>query len=165
MALLREMIATQAQPGRVVWIGLRPARRAPMRAVDAAMITDAGLDGDRSRGGKRAVTLVQHEHLPVIGSFLGRGPLAVADLRRNLCIAGINLGALKGRRVRVGAAVLEWTVICAPCSRMEETFGRGGYSAVRGHGGWCAKVITPGPVRLGDAVYAEPDAGLDIDTG
>ncbi|WP_371731849.1 MOSC domain-containing protein [Ruegeria sp. HKCCA6707] len=73
-------------------------------------------------------------------------------LRRNLVVSGINLSALKGREVQVGQAVLRFTGICAPCSRMEEALGEGGYSTVRGHGGWCAEVLKPGQARLGDPV-------------
>ncbi|MEW2918001.1 MOSC domain-containing protein [Ruegeria sp. ANG10] len=116
------------------------------------MITVDGLEGDRSRAGKRAVTLIQLEHLAAIGSYLGQRPIAPDILRRNLVVSGINLAALKGREVQVGEAILRFTVICAPCSRMEESLGKGGYSAVRGHGGWCAEVIKPGRVRLGDLV-------------
>ena len=149
---LKNLIAGWAQPGRVEWIGLRPERRAGMEVVGEAMITSHGLDGDRSRAGKRAVTLIQQEHLAAIGAFLGQRPIAPEILRRNLVISGINLAALKGREVQVGEAILRFTVICAPCSRMEEALGKGGYSAVRGHGGWCAEVVQPGPVRLGDVV-------------
>ncbi|WP_371813341.1 MOSC domain-containing protein [Ruegeria sp. HKCCA4008] len=116
------------------------------------MISADGLEGDRSRAGKRAVTLIQQEHLAAIGSYLGQGPVAPVILRRNLVVSGINLAALKGREVLVGEAILRPTVICAPCSRMEEALGKGGYSAVRGHGGWCAEVVRPGWVRLGDVV-------------
>ncbi|WP_372570775.1 MOSC domain-containing protein [Ruegeria jejuensis] len=118
----------------------------------SAMIAEDGLEGDRARVGKRAVTLIQQEHLAAIGGFLGGRPVAAEVLRRNLVISGINLAALKGREVQVGAAVLRLTIICAPCSRMEEALGKGGYSAVRGHGGWCADVVRPGPVSLGDLV-------------
>lgn len=149
---LKDLIAGWAQPGRVEWIGLRPERRAEMVAVEADMISTIGLEGDRSRAGKRAVTLIQQEHLAAIGAYLGQGPVAPELLRRNLVVSGINLAALKGRRVQVGEAVLRFTVICAPCSRMEEALGKGGYSAVRGHGGWCAEVVQPGRVRLGDLV-------------
>ncbi|WP_244328113.1 MOSC domain-containing protein [Roseibium sp. RKSG952] len=123
-----------------------------MEIVDVAMISTSGLDGDRGRSGKRAVTLIQQEHLAAIGSYLGQGAVAPEILRRNLVVSGINLAALKGREVQVGEAILRFTVICAPCSRMEEALGKGGYSAVRGHGGWCAEVVQPGRVRLGDAV-------------
>lgn len=149
---LNDLIAGWAQRGHVEWIGLRPERRVEMTKVDDAMILVDGLDGDRSRSGKRAVTLIQQEHLAAIGSYLGQGSVAPNILRRNLVVSGINLAALKGREVQVGGAILRFTVICAPCSRMEEALGKGGYSAVRGHGGWCAEVVRPGRVRLGDAV-------------
>lgn len=149
---LKHLISGWARPGRVEWIGLRPDRRAEMRSVETALISPNGLEGDRSRAGKRAVTLIQQEHLAAIGSYLGQGSIAPEILRRNLVVSGVNLAALKGREVQVGEAVLRFTVICAPCSRMEEALGTGGYSAVRGHGGWCAEVLNPGRVRLGDAV-------------
>ncbi len=152
MSELAELIAGWAKPGRVDWIGLRPARRAEIVTLGDAMISADGLDGDRSRAGKRAVTLIQQEHLAAIGSYLGQGPIAPDVLRRNLVVSGINLSALKGREVQVGEAILRVTVICAPCSRMEEALGKGGYSAVRGHGGWCAEVVRPGRVRVGDTV-------------
>ncbi len=152
MSELAELIAGWAKPGRVDWIGVRPARRAAIVALGDTMISADGLDGDRSRTGKRAVTLIQQEHLAAIGSYLGQGPIAPEILRRNLVVSGINLSALKGREVQVGEAVLRFTVICAPCSRMEEALGEGGYSAVRGHGGWCAEVVRPGRVRVGDRV-------------
>ncbi len=152
MSELAELIAGWAQPGRVAWIGVRPERRVQIQAVGTSIISADGVEGDRSRAGKRAVTLIQQEHLGAIGSYLGRGPVAPAILRRNLVVSGINLAAFKGREVQVGEAILRFTVICAPCSRMEEALGKGGYSAVRGHGGWCAEVVRPGQVKLGDVV-------------
>jgi MOSC domain-containing protein YiiM len=152
VADLKALMEGYAQPGAVEWIGLRAQRRCAMQAVASAEILLSGLEGDHARPGKRAVTLIQAEHLPVIGAMLGRGPIAAEVLRRNLVVSGINLSALKGRQVRIGGAILEIRVICAPCSRMEEALGEGGYSAVRGHGGWCAQVIEPGPIRVGDLV-------------
>lgn len=152
MSDLHDMIRRWAKPGAVTWIGMRPARGAAIETRDRAEITNAGLDGDRARPGKRAVTLVQAEHLAAIASFLGRDAIDPAHLRRNLAVSGLNLAGLKGREVQVGNAVLRITTICAPCSLMERFFGPGGYAAVRGHGGWCAEVLTPGAVRIGDAV-------------
>ncbi|WP_415404476.1 MOSC domain-containing protein [Tateyamaria sp. SN3-11] len=146
------MINRWAQPGVVDWIGVRPARAADIEVLDRAEITLDGIVGDRGRAGKRAVTLVQAEHLPAIASFLGRDAIDPVMLRRNIHVRGINLSGLKGREVQVGTAVLRFTTICAPCSLMERFFGPGGYAAVRGHGGWCAEVVTPGVVTLGDAV-------------
>lgn len=152
MSDLKVMMARWAQPGTVTWLGMRPHKRAGMQIVADVQIGLDGLDGDRSRPGKRAVTLIQAEHLGAIGAYLGQGAVDPALLRRNIVVSGLNLNSMKDRHIAVGEAVLHLTVICAPCSRMEETFGHGGYAAVRGHGGWCAEVITPGAVRIGDAV-------------
>ena len=152
MSELAEMIARVAQPGRVDWIGLRGERRGEVEVVPSVLCGEDGLVGDHGRAGKRAVTLIQAEHLGAIGAYLGRGAIAPDVLRRNLVVSGINLASLKGRQVQVGDALLELTVICAPCSRMEEALGHGGYAAVRGHGGWCAKVVRAGRIQVGDVV-------------
>ena len=145
-------MARHHRDGRVAWIGLRPARRAPMVVVECCRIAMSGLDGDRHpRPGRRAVTLIQAEHLPVIAALCGT-QATPERLRRNVVVAGVNLAALKDREVGLGGARLRITGPCPPCSRMEETLGPGGYAAVRHHGGWYAEVTAPGTVAVGDAV-------------
>ncbi|WP_371157900.1 MOSC domain-containing protein [Jannaschia sp. 2305UL9-9] len=151
MSYLRDLMQTHARTGRLDWIGLRPARREDMSEVGDAMVSEGGLNGDHGRPGKRAVTLIQAEHLPVIAALCD-GEVTPAALRRNLLVSGVNLAALRGRNIRIGDARLTLTGPCAPCSRMEETLGTGGYSAVRHHGGWCASVEEPGRIALGDDV-------------
>lgn len=150
---LRALMKVHAHPGRIDWIGVRPARRQDLIAVEGAQVTDDGLEGDHGRPGKRAVTLIQAEHLPVIAALCD-GAVTPGALRRNILVSGINLAALKGREVAIGSARLRIEGPCAPCSRMEETLGRGGYSAVRHHGGWCASVLAPGRIGLGDGIAA-----------
>ncbi len=149
---LKALINTIAKPGRVEWISLRPARREAMQEVETVEVSGDGLIGDHGRPGKRAITLIQHEHLAVIGAFLGLPPVDPTLLRRNLVVSGINLLALKGRTIQIGTATLAVTGPCAPCSRMEEAFGTGGYSAVRGHGGVTAGVVAPGVIQRTDRV-------------
>ena len=98
--------------------------------------TGKGLVGDRYTGGsgKRGVTLIQAEHLPVIAALSGHESVSPALLRRNVVVSGIPLIALKGRRFRIGDVVLEGTDSCDPCSRMEEALGPGGFNAMRAHG-------------------------------
>lgn len=146
-------MAAHSQPGAVEWLGVRPERRAPMQVVDVVeAVAERGLTGDRyrARGGKRQVTLVQWEHLPVIAALLGLPGVDPALLRRNLCVSGVNLLALKDRRFQLGQAVLQGTGLAHPCSRMEDTFGPGGYNAVRGHGGITACILQSGLIRIGD---------------
>ena len=152
---LHALMTQFPRAGRVDWIGLRPARDEPVEIVESAVAaTGGGLEGDRYAGGsgKRGVTLIQAEHLPVIAALSGHAEVAPAALRRNLVVSGIPLIALKGRRFRVGTALLEGTAPCDPCSKMEALLGPGGYNAMRGMGGLCARVIEGGEVRVGDAV-------------
>jgi MOSC domain-containing protein YiiM len=152
------LMATLPRPGRVQWIGLRPARDVAMREVAGVeAVAGRGLSGDRYAGGsgKRGITLIQAEHLPVIAALSGHGSVAPALLRRNVVVSGIPLAALKGRRFRIGQAVFEGTDDCDPCSRMEAALGPGGYNAMRGHGGLCARILESGLIAVGDGVLPE----------
>ena len=155
---LGRLFAQFPRAGKVDWIGVRPARDVPMHAVDMAEATAGkGLVGDRygSGSGKRGITLIQAEHFPVIAALSGHPEILPATLRRNLVVSGIPLIALKGRRFRIGDVLLEGTDPCDPCSRMEAALGPGGYNAMRGMGGLCARILEGGSLRMGDAVVAE----------
>jgi MOSC domain-containing protein YiiM len=154
---LGKLMATLPRSGRIEWIGLRPRREVPMDEVGQVVAeTGAGLVGDRYSGGsgKRGITLIQAEHLPVIAALSGHEAVRPATLRRNLVVSGLPLIALKGRRFRVGEVLLEGTDECDPCSRMEAALGPGGFNAMRNHGGLCARILEGGTIRLGDAVTA-----------
>jgi MOSC domain-containing protein YiiM len=131
-----------------------------LNAVEARR--EAGLTGDHSRPGPRntrQVTLIQYEHLAVISALMGRAddqPITPAELRRNIVISGINLFSLKGRRFRIGQAILETTGWCQPCAKLEERLGLGTFQAVRGHGGITARVLHSGIIRLDDSLRVEP---------
>jgi MOSC domain-containing protein YiiM len=152
---LARLLDGPMRPGRVLWIGLRPARREGLVPVERAeLVVGEGLVGDHyaGRSHERDVTLMQREDLDAIASFLDRDAIDPALLRRNILVEGINLLALKDRRIRIGTAELEWTGECDPCGRMDENLGSGGYNAVRRHGGITARVVTSGVVRIGDTV-------------
>ena len=154
------LMATLPRHGRVEWIGLRPEREVEMIAVaEAVAVAGKGLVGDRYLGGgsgKRGITLIQAEHFPVIAALAGHSQVRHALLRRNLVISGLPLVALKGRRFRIGEVLLEGTDSCDPCSRMEAALGPGGFNAMRGHGGLCARILEGGRFRLGDRLIPEP---------
>jgi len=169
---LRGLVRRFAHVGRLDAIFLRPARGAPVVAVASAnAIVDRGLEGDRATasawfkpgGGKRQVTLIQGEHLPAIAAFAGAERVDPGALRRNLVISGVNLNAAatlfadQPMILRIGEHVeLVVTGPCEPCSRMEAALGRGGYNAMRGHGGVTARVVRAGELRVGDAVECAP---------
>ncbi len=114
-----------------------------------------GLEGDRyaRKNGKRQVSLIQAEHIPVIASLVGREVLPQM-LRRNLVVEGIPLRALMRLRFRIGDAVFEGSCSCDPCSRMEEALGEGGYASMQGMGGILARVIEGGRIAVGDDIVS-----------
>ncbi|MEL7219767.1 MAG: MOSC domain-containing protein [Bacteroidota bacterium] len=153
---LKKLFDTLPQIGQLKSIAIRPVKRGPLEAVAQVSISvDDGLLGDHYQGKsrKRQVTLIQAEHLDAVGNMLGGIDIDPLLTRRNLVVSGINLLALKGKQFRIGEEViLETTGPCEPCSRMETNFGPGGYNAMRGHGGICAKVIRGGVIRIGNDV-------------
>lgn len=157
MRTLAERLRDVPQRGRLAWIGVRPERGAPMRELTTAeALAGFGLRGDRiaaGRGGSsRQVTLIQAEHLPVLAALTGRD-VTPPLLRRNLVVAGINLVALAKLRFAIGdEVILVGTGACAPCEKMEEALGAGGFQAMRGHGGITARIERGGTLRVGDVV-------------
>lgn len=169
---LRSLTSCFPREGRLEAILLRPARGVTMQSVDAVQaLPSRGLEGDRSaaresaspNGGKRQVSLIQAEHLPVIAALAGLGEVDASRLRRNLVVRGLNLIAARAlfkdqpMVLRIGGEVtLEITGPCEPCSLMEAALGAGGYNAMRGHGGMTARVLQGGRLQVGDAVRCVP---------
>ncbi len=158
---LADLKARFAHAGTVRWIGVRPAPRSPLASLARVrLVAGHGIEGDhraRRGGGRRQLTLVQAEHLDVVAALLDRDAIDPALLRRNVVVSGVNLTALTGVRARLGTALIEGTGACHPCSRMEQALGRGGYNAMRGHGGITAVVLEDGEVALGDPLLPVPD--------
>ena len=171
MTDLRNLTGQFPRRGRLEAILLRPQRGVPaLRVPTATAVIDHGLAGDRigeravsqPGGSKRQVTLIQAEHLPLIGARAGLDAIDPAALRRNLVISGLNLVAARSPfadqplKVWIGNEVaLVITGPCDPCSKMEAVLGPGGYNAMRGHGGMTARVVRGGVVAVGDVVRVE----------
>jgi MOSC domain-containing protein YiiM len=165
---LRQLTRQFSVSGRLEAILLRPKRSVPAIGVtSASALAERGLEGDRSvteaRGAagtsRRQVSLFQFEHLPLIATWSGRESIDPKELRRNLVISGLNLVSTRSPftdqplRLHIGSeVVLLITGPCDPCSKMEKALGRGGYNAMRGHGGMTARVLQGGILNVGDAV-------------
>ena len=154
----KDLFGNFPQAGKVVWIGVRPQTRQPMEVLEETFANIGGLTNDRANKGnptnKRQVTLIQNEHIKAVASFLGKSTIDPALIRRNIVVEGINLNALKGKQFKIGDAILEMTGFCFPCSRMEENLGKGGFNALRGHGGINCRVIQEGKIKIGDEIRA-----------
>ncbi len=159
MKTIRELLAAAPFTGRVRWIGVRPGREAPVRVLSEVLAVAArGLEGDRyAKDGKRQVSIIQAEHLPVLEAMLAARPgervrVVPELLRRNLVVEGINVKALQSLRFEIGDALFEGSAACEPCSKMEAALGPGAYHAMRGMGGIVARIVQTGRFRVGDEV-------------
>lgn len=161
---ISELLNTLPNTGIVNWIGIRPERKKPLITLEQVeALAGKGLKGDHYKGmahSTRHVTLIQAEHLVAVASFMHVSQIDPALVRRNIVVKGINLLALKDKRFIVGTALLEMTGLCHPCSRMEEVLGKGGYNAMRGHGGITARIIEGGMITIGDKVAILPSVAI-----
>ena len=154
--VIKDLLRIIPQRGNVEWIGVRKKKKEDLSVVESIIVKKrTGLVGDHfkaSLSGKRQVTLIQKEHLDAMSNILGGKKIDPKFTRRNIVVSGINLLSLKFQHFRIGGVILETTGICAPCKRMEENLGAGGYNAMRGHGGITASVIEEGEIKIGDTI-------------
>jgi MOSC domain-containing protein YiiM len=123
-------------------------RGKPMKSVDqATALADRGFEGclHARPGGKRQVLLVDSE-------TLGEFDLAPGIVRENITTVGLHVADLRsGQRLVIGSALLEVTIPCEPCFRMEEIRG-GLQEALRNRRGVLCRVIEGGRISRGDAI-------------
>ena len=112
----------------------------------------AGLKGKT----KRQVSLIEAESwAAAMAGLQSNRPWWMR--RANLLVEGIRLPRAEGTRLRIGATcLLEVTVECDPCHRMEEIVP-GLYAALvpDWRGGFLARVLEDGDIAVGDEVRIE----------
>ena len=110
-------------------------------------IESHGLEGcaHARPGTKREVLFASAEHLDALGLEYGR-------IRENFTIEGADVHEWPvGQRLRIGEAEFEITMVCDPCSRMEE-IRPGLMTELDGRRGMLARVLATGEVATGDQV-------------
>jgi MOSC domain-containing protein YiiM len=122
--------------------------RQPMKSVDeATAIADRGFAGciHARPGGKRQVLLVDSE-------TLARFSLTPGILRENITTVGLIADDLRrGQRIAIGGAVLEVTIPCEPCYRMDE-IRMGLQEALKDKRGVLFRVVQGGRISRGDKI-------------
>jgi MOSC domain-containing protein YiiM len=125
----------------------------PSAPVDRAVLeAGLGVRGDRHHGAGEAgdMTLIETEALGGLAGAHGVD-LPPGASRRNVTTRGVDLGALIGRRFRVGETVCEGEERCEPCRHLAELTEP---EILRGlvHSGLVAAIVEGGTIRVGDAI-------------
>jgi MOSC domain-containing protein YiiM len=140
--------------GRVADLFIAVERRKPMKSVDQVVaLTDRGFEGcvHGRQGSKRQVLVVDSETLAEFG-------LAPGVVRENITTVGVNVTELRaGQRLLVGGALLEVTIPCEPCHRMDEIH-MGLQEALKNRRGVLCRVIEGGRISKGDAIEVSETA-------
>jgi MOSC domain-containing protein YiiM len=140
--------------GAVEHIHLAAEHSGPPVAVDE-VVAEArlGLRGDRHHGepGAGDITLVEAEALARMTAEHGVA-LAPGESRRNVTVRGLDLGALVGRRFRVGDVVCEGEERCEPCLHLTKVTGEPRLLRGLVHTGLRADIVESGTIRVGDPV-------------
>jgi MOSC domain-containing protein YiiM len=113
----------------------------------ARAIEGHGLDGcaHARPGTKRQVLFASAQHLDDLGVEYGR-------IRENFTVEGADVHEWPvGQRLRVGGALFEITMVCDPCSRMDE-IRPGLQQELDGRRGMLARVVETGDVAAGDEI-------------
>lgn len=143
--------------GRVVGIALRTRAGAPLREVEEASAPTGGwLEGDHGGSSKRGVTFLSRETWAAVNAELGAA-LPWPARRANVCVEGLDLLPLIGRRVRVGALEVEILAETRPCDLMDEVHPRLQASlGPPGRGGVYGRIRDGGTLRVGDTIEVLP---------
>jgi MOSC domain-containing protein YiiM len=122
--------------------------RFPMKEIEEAeAVQNKGLKGciHGRPNSKRQVSLMDVETL----QRLGVPPGAVKE---NVTTRGLHFQRLRpGQQLRIGGSLLEITLPCDPCSRMDE-IRQGLQEELRGQRGWLCRVVESGTIRRGDQI-------------
>ena len=142
----------------------------PKLAVESAVVTERGLEGDRQRnrrfhgGPERALCLYSQER---IDALVAEGhPIVRGAVGENVTIAGLPWERVRpGTRLTLGDIEVEVTSYTSPCANIEDAFldGRIARISHKVHPGWSrvyVRVRRGGSLRVGDPVRLfTPDAG------
>lgn len=137
---------------RVETLFCKPAHGQPLLPASGLFVERGwGLRGDVNADpwSPRQLLITRLEDLRSFGLFPG-------ELRENIVISGLPESLFaSGTRLKIGSdASLRLTFHCEPCAQIAE---RVSLKAIVKRRGMLAVVVNSGPLRVGDAVVAEPE--------
>jgi MOSC domain len=132
----------------VVHLFVCVVHRLPMRELEEAEALENKGFRDCIHGrrdSQRQVSMIDLETLDLLGVKPGQ-------VKENITTRGLEMKRIQsGMRLRIGEALLEVTIACDPCSRMDE-IRQGLQEELRGRRGWLFRVLQGGSIRRGDSI-------------
>ncbi len=130
----------------------RPPGQTPILEVPIVhCIAGRGIEGDRYfdrlENHKGQITFFAAEVYADLCAQLGIRDRAPSVLRRNVITRGLNLNALIDREFELQGVRFFGVEESRPCYWMNLAFGPGAESALQGHGGLRARILSSGPLR------------------
>jgi MOSC domain-containing protein YiiM len=148
--------------GRLIGIARHDRPRGPVETVERVLVTREEGVADNQRGTVRAgkagrqISLIEAESWQAALGELGTA-IDWQDRRANLLVEGLRIPRRPGTRIRIGEdCLIEVTMECDPCNRMEEV--RPGLKAALApdwRGGFLGMVIADGEIAVGDEIRIE----------
>jgi len=145
--------------GRVIGLALRTTPGGAMREVEEANAPAGGwLEGDHGGSARRGITFLDRVTWRAVNAGLGTD-LPWHTRRANVCVEGLDLLALVGRRLSVGGLVVDVLSETRPCDEMDARH-QGLQHALEpaGYGGVYGRIVVGGTVRVGDPIEVHPPA-------
>ncbi len=139
--------------GQLEAIWLKRMNGGPMDPVEQATLkADRGLVGNANQGGKRQVTLIEHEVWQDVMEQMNSA-LDPSARRANLMLSGIRLMETRGRILQIGDCRIRIYGETKPCEVMDDALP--GLKNALGKdwgGGAFGEVLDDGEIAVGDEV-------------
>jgi MOSC domain-containing protein YiiM len=116
-------------------------------------VVGKGLVGDRffnfKENYKGQVTFFSAEVFDDVCRQFGVTGRPAGVTRRNVITRGVDLNTLIGKQFSVQGVLFEGVSECTPCHWMNDAIAPGAESALQGHGGLRARILSNGTLRAG----------------
>ncbi len=147
--------------GIVESIYIASTAQGEMQALDQVVaIPGAGLEGDRyalkvgtfyKPEPDYELTLIEAEAIEALRRDY-HVELPAGEARRNIVTRNVPLNHLVGRQFAIGDVRIRGIRLCEPCDHLQKVTGKPVIKGLLHRGGLRAQILTPGTIRVGDAV-------------
>lgn len=147
--------------GTVESIHIASAAQGQMQALDQVVaIPGTGLEGDRyalkvgtfyKPEPDYELTLIEAEAIEALRRDCNV-ELPAGEARRNIVTRNVPLNHLVGREFDIGDVRIRGIRLCEPCDHLQKVAGKPVLKGLLHRGGLRAQILTPGTIRVGDAV-------------